>query len=153
MKISLSRFCEIYKLPKSSVHRRCRDLNIDTAEGISESDGDRILVEFGKKATASRAPKDVAAEGLAIIPVVHRAEVVPANSDLVARRIQPQVISYDTSELTVATQLNAETVDFNVNAMGQQLIEQMRQMGRLHGAQARQAYAHEVAKEMQMGLQ
>jgi hypothetical protein len=151
MSISLHSFCKENSLPKSSVHRRCQELGIDTTGGLNQVDCDRLLAEFGKTPTAIKEPKDVTAMSGAIIPVVRTVEAIPVSTDLVARKIQPQVISYDTSDLDAATQLNEESLEFNINAMGTQLIEQMKQIGRLHAAQARQAYAHTIATELGMG--
>jgi hypothetical protein len=151
MKISLHTFCKEHRLPKSSVHRRCQEIGIETSEGLSRADCDRLLVEFGKMPAVTNEAHDVNAASGVIVPVVHTVEAVPVSTDLVARKIQPQVISYDTSDLDAATQLNQESLEFNINAMGTQLIEQMKQLGKLHAAQARQAYAHTVAVELGMG--
>lgn len=151
MKNSVYGFCKENRLPKTSVLRRCQELGIETSEGLTPEDCDRLLIEFGKKPATANDPKDVNAMAGVIVPVVHTVEAVPVSTDLVARKIQPQVISYDTSDLDAATQLNQESLEFNINAMGTQLIEQMKQLGRLHAAQARQAYAHTVATELGMG--
>ena len=46
MNTSLTKFCKDHDLPKSTVHRRCQELGIDTSEGISPTDCDRLLHEF-----------------------------------------------------------------------------------------------------------
>ena len=46
MNTSLTKFCKDHDLPKSSVYRRCQDLNISTAAGLEASDADRLLHEF-----------------------------------------------------------------------------------------------------------
>ncbi len=46
MNISLTKFCKDNDLPKSSVYRRCQELNISTADGLASSDADRLLHEF-----------------------------------------------------------------------------------------------------------
>lgn len=46
MNISLTKFCKDHDLPKSTVHRRCQELRIDTSEGVSSADCDRLLHEF-----------------------------------------------------------------------------------------------------------
>lgn len=147
MAISLHSFCKENGLPKSSVYRRCQEINISTSDGLSESDCDRLLQEFGVTPVVEAEPIDTASNS-AIVPIVHSVEVVPADSALVARKIQPQVIGYDTSDLDAAARLNQESLDFNINAMGSQLVEQMKQLGKLHAAQARQAYAHTIATEL-----
>lgn len=147
MSVSLHSFCKEHNLPKSSVYRRAQELNIPTSDGLSEQDCDRLLQEFGVTPVIEATPIDHASTS-AIIPVVHTVEVVSADSALVARKIQPQVVGYDTSDLKAAAALNVESLDFNVNAMGSQLVEQMKQLGKLHAAQARQAYAHTVASEL-----
>jgi hypothetical protein len=43
---SFSSFCKENKIPKSSAHRRCKDLGIDTSSGLSELDQARLLLEF-----------------------------------------------------------------------------------------------------------
>lgn len=147
--ISLHAFCKEFGLPKSSVFRRCKELGINTSDGLDKEACSRLLQEFGKApVTPVDLPKDVSASAGAIAPIVHTTEVVPISTDLVARKIQPQVVGYDTTELDTATQLNKETLEYNVNAMGSQLIEQMKQLAKLHAAQARQAYAHQLATEI-----
>lgn len=148
MKISLHSFCKDNELPKASVHRKCQELKIDTSEGLSKEDCDRLLVEFGKKAVIEGKPEDISTTAGDIVPVVHEVEVVAADSDLAVRRIQPQVIAYDTTELDASTQLNQETIDFNISAIGSQVIEQMRQLAKLHASQAKQAYAYTIASEL-----
>ena len=46
MNTSLTKFCKDHDLPKSTVHRRCQELSIDTSEGVSPTDCDRLLHEF-----------------------------------------------------------------------------------------------------------
>ena len=46
MNISLTKFCKDNDLPKSTVHRRCQELSIDTSEGLAADDCDRLLHEF-----------------------------------------------------------------------------------------------------------
>lgn len=46
MNISLTKFCKDYDLSKTTVHRRCQELRIDTAEGVSPDDYDILLHEF-----------------------------------------------------------------------------------------------------------
>ncbi|MBD2072693.1 hypothetical protein H6F86_02070 [Phormidium sp. FACHB-592] len=46
MNTSLSKFCKDHDLPKSSVYRRCQELNIDTSDGLSPEACDRLLHEF-----------------------------------------------------------------------------------------------------------
>ncbi len=46
MNISLTKFCKDHDLPKSSVYRRCQELNISTADGLEAGDADRLLNEF-----------------------------------------------------------------------------------------------------------
>ena len=46
MNTSLTKFCKDHDLPKSTVHRRCQELGIDTSEGVSPADCDRLLHEF-----------------------------------------------------------------------------------------------------------
>lgn len=48
MNISLSSFCKENGLPKSSVYRRCQELNIRTSDGLNDEDCSRLLKEFGK---------------------------------------------------------------------------------------------------------
>lgn len=146
--ISLHTFCKDNGLAKSSVHRKCQELNIDTADGLSQESINQLLIEFGKQPVIDGEVVDLNASASSIVPVVHTIEAIPDNSNLVVRRIQPQIVAYDTTELTVAADLNQESMDFNINAMGVQLVEQMKQLGKLHAAQARQAYAHTVASEL-----
>lgn len=57
-KISLHSFAGEYNLPKSSVYRKCKELNIPTAEGLSVEDCDRLLEIFGlAPAPAAPAPE------------------------------------------------------------------------------------------------
>jgi hypothetical protein len=46
MNTSLTKFCKDYELPKSTVHRRCQELRIDTSDGLTADDCDRLLHEF-----------------------------------------------------------------------------------------------------------
>ena len=46
MNTSLTKFCKDYDLPKSTVHRRCQELRIDTSDGLVADDYDRLLHEF-----------------------------------------------------------------------------------------------------------
>ena len=39
-------FCKDHDLPKSTVHRRCQELRIDTSDGLVADDYDRLLHEF-----------------------------------------------------------------------------------------------------------
>lgn len=48
MNISLTKFCKDHDLPKSSVYRRCQELNISTADGLAAGDADRLLHEFDR---------------------------------------------------------------------------------------------------------
>lgn len=150
MKVSLHAFCKEHGLAKSSVHRKAQELGIITADGLSAGDCDRLLVEFGKVPVvgdvveAELVDRYSNPSALAVLPQLQEVQ-----SDMaIAPRIQPKAISYDTTELDVAARLNQESMEFNTNAMGAQLIEQMKQIGRLHAAQARAAYAHTVASEL-----
>ena len=46
MNTSLTKFCKDHDLPKSTVHRRCQELRIDTSDGLVADDYDRLLHEF-----------------------------------------------------------------------------------------------------------
>jgi hypothetical protein len=46
MKTSLTKFCKDYSLAKTTVFNRCKELGIDTSEGVSPADCDRLLHEF-----------------------------------------------------------------------------------------------------------
>jgi hypothetical protein len=46
MKTSLTKFCKDYSLAKTTVFNRCKELGIDTSEGVSPDDCDRLLHEF-----------------------------------------------------------------------------------------------------------
>ncbi len=46
MKTSLTKFCKDYSLAKTTVFNRCKELGIDTSEGVSPGDCDRLLHEF-----------------------------------------------------------------------------------------------------------
>lgn len=46
MNISLTKFCKDHELPKSSVYRRCQELNFDTSDGLTPEQCDRLLLEF-----------------------------------------------------------------------------------------------------------
>ncbi|PZV05760.1 MAG: hypothetical protein DCF22_24485 [Leptolyngbya sp.] len=46
MKTSLTKFCKDYSLAKTTVFNRCKELGIDTSEGVSPTDCDRLLHEF-----------------------------------------------------------------------------------------------------------
>lgn len=48
MNTSLTKFCKDYDLPKSSVYRRCQELNIDTTSGLADADCAVLLKEFDK---------------------------------------------------------------------------------------------------------
>ena len=46
MKTSLTKFCKDYPLAKTTVFNRCKELGIDTSEGVCPTDCDRLLHEF-----------------------------------------------------------------------------------------------------------
>ena len=46
MNTSLTKFCKDYSLAKTTVFNRCKELGIDTSEGVSPTDCDRLLHEF-----------------------------------------------------------------------------------------------------------
>ncbi len=46
MNTSLTKFCKDYNLPKSSVYRRCQELNIDSKDGLTPEACDQLLHEF-----------------------------------------------------------------------------------------------------------
>ena len=46
MNTSLTKFCKDHDLPKSTVHRRCQELRIDTSDGLAADNCDRLLHEF-----------------------------------------------------------------------------------------------------------
>jgi hypothetical protein len=145
---TLHAFCKEYGLPKSSVHRKAQEMNIDTSTGISKADCDRLLEAFGKKAIVQPSVVDVSVSSTAIVPLSTTVEIVPTE-DLIVRKIQPQILSYDTTELDIATDLNFETQEFNLAAFEAQMIEQARQRARLTASRAKQVYAQTFAQEMQ----
>lgn len=49
MQTSLTKFSKDYNLPKSTVHRRCQELNLDTSDGLSPDDFETLLHEFNLK--------------------------------------------------------------------------------------------------------
>ena len=53
---SLSACCTEHGLAKSSVHRKCKELNIDTSQGLSEFDVAELLDVYGK---STNEPKSV----------------------------------------------------------------------------------------------
>ena len=46
MNTSLTKFCKDYSLAKTTVFNRCKELGIDTSEGVCPTDCDRLLHEF-----------------------------------------------------------------------------------------------------------
>lgn len=46
MKKSLTKFCKEHELSKTTVHRRCKELKIDTSDGLDDSVQSRLLIEF-----------------------------------------------------------------------------------------------------------
>lgn len=48
MNISLSAFCKQHDIPKSSAYRKAQEMGIDTAEGLTPEDCDRLLTAMGK---------------------------------------------------------------------------------------------------------
>ena len=46
MNTPLTKYCKDHDLPKSTVHRRCQELRIDTSDGLAAADRDRLLHEF-----------------------------------------------------------------------------------------------------------
>lgn len=53
MNLSLHSFAKTHNLAKSSVHSRCKDLGIDTANGLDEDAIARLKAEFGIKDPAA----------------------------------------------------------------------------------------------------
>lgn len=53
MNISLTKFCNANKLPKSSVHRRCGELGIDVTNGLTPEAVEQLRHEFGVVASAT----------------------------------------------------------------------------------------------------
>jgi hypothetical protein len=49
MTISLSQFCKDHSLPKSSVYNRCKDLGIDTSNGLDDAAQATLIREFKVK--------------------------------------------------------------------------------------------------------
>jgi hypothetical protein len=145
MKLPLHSFTKQYGLPKTSVHRKCQELGYDTKDGITKEQANEILVLFGKAPAPQQETKDIAASSAAIVPAYQTVEVLPIETSLVARRIEPKVVAYDTTEIDQITQLNMDTIEYNLNAMGRELIEQVRHTARMQVACARQAYANEIA--------
>lgn len=55
MKTSLSKFCRDYELPKASVHRRCSELGIETANGLDQGAIDTLIHEFNANLSGATA--------------------------------------------------------------------------------------------------
>ena len=60
MNTSLTKFCKDHDLPKSTVHRRCQELRIDTSDGLAADDCDRLLHEFDCIPSAAPEPETTA---------------------------------------------------------------------------------------------
>jgi len=148
MKISLHSFCKDRGLPKSTVHRRCQEMGIDTSDGLTQDDCDRLLEEFGVKPDPVPDLPEVEQGVSAIVPLVKRVEIQPQPEELVARRITPTIVHYDVTELSEATKLNREAATHNIDALGVQLKHQLRELARLHVAEAKQEYAKTIAEEL-----
>jgi hypothetical protein len=51
MKTSLTKFCKDHNLPKSTVYRRCQELKLETADGLTPVDLSTLLHEFDLEPT------------------------------------------------------------------------------------------------------
>jgi hypothetical protein len=51
MKTSLTKFCKDHNLPKSTVYRRCQELNLETTDGLTPVDLNTLLHEFDLEPT------------------------------------------------------------------------------------------------------
>jgi len=58
MNTSLTKFCKDHNLPKSSVYRRCQELNIDTTDGLTPDACDRLRHEFDVELPVQPEPPD-----------------------------------------------------------------------------------------------
>lgn len=71
--VSLSKFCKDHSIPKSSVHARCKELNIDTSEGLDDAAQQILANEFNLVSEASM--QDVVVPRIEVEQGNHRASI------------------------------------------------------------------------------
>ncbi|MBW4692236.1 MAG: hypothetical protein KME27_10765 [Lyngbya sp. HA4199-MV5] len=59
MNTSLTKFCRDNKLSKTTVHRRCQELNLDITDGLNPVDLDMLMHEFDLKPVVEASPVTV----------------------------------------------------------------------------------------------
>lgn len=115
MQTSLTKFSKDHSLPKSTVYRRCQELQIDTTDGLSPADLETLLHEFNLKP---------AVEAPAVTVEVGNHQIVLGNPQL------PQTFSLDSLRLDESIQIEdplavasqfLEAADLVTSAMQQDL--------------------------------
>jgi len=140
MNISLTKFCKDHALPKSTVYRRCGELNIDTSDGVSPADCDRLLHEFDKTPEPEK-PQITVESGNH--QIVLAAPQLPQTYSLESLRLSTDVVSYE-DPLAVAAQF-IEAADQLSAAMEQDLQQRAAALQRtVQAKEALQAKALEL---------
>lgn len=145
MNTSLTKFCKDHDLPKSTVHRRCQELRIDTSEGVSSADVDRLRHEFDRAPTE---PEPVPVQPLVEAgnhQIVLSTPQLPVQFNLESLRFGESITFED--PLAVATQF-IEVADQISDAMDTDLDNRK---AKLH--QTKQAKAAITAKATALKLQ
>ncbi len=147
MNVSLTKFCKDYDLPKSSVYRRCQELGIDTANGLSPDAVAQLRHEFGVTAPVEE-PATVAAV-LAPVDVGNHA-ITLANPAL------PTAYSLETLRTSEAVSIEdplaiaasfLQDADLLVNAMQQDI---QARTARLHQTKQAKAAIADKARKLEL---
>lgn len=80
MHTSLTKFCKVWGLAKTSVHNRCKELGIDTSNGLSADAVAQLVQEFDLKAMPQTAPEATTRAGAITVTVGNHQVICPAPS-------------------------------------------------------------------------
>jgi len=113
LKTSLHGFCKMYQLPKTSVSRRAKEIGINTSNGLTQEDCDRLMEEFDVKVTSQPEPEpEVITVELVEETAISIANPLDSYSPLTA--YQSQTWSHtDTSEIVEAGKNALANLTFN----------------------------------------
>ena len=103
MTISLHKFCTDNSLSKSTVHRRCQELNIDTSNGLDQDAVTRLLSEFSVQPEQPQETDSPETSALTISTGNHRGVLdlpaLPTDIDLSDTRGNAPLASFEAEDI------------------------------------------------------
>lgn len=147
MKVSLTKFCKDYDLPKTSVYRRCQELSIETSQGLDEQAVSALLHEFNVKPEVQISPPGAPSVTVEVgnHQILLNAPQLPQSYTLEGLRTTEAVSIAD--PLAVAAQF-LQAADLVIDGMNQDLKQRQHQL-----EQTRKAKDAIAAKKHQLELE